>query len=254
MTLRNSTSWAIAQLASLVLAALLLGLPLVAQQLDQSNWGKNSPGVELGTHEDPRQRTASGTTLTYNILGKGFPSGIPYSVWGWPVGKKPQKLIDGASFDKRGVLVCSGKPGFCSGQGTDDAINIRATASLGEPKRFAVVSPDGKIAGFAEAVPFPITASDHNCKLSIVRMEPLAEVVIVRVSGFAPNESLALTGNVDRGSPAPSPTAAADGSWQGVVEPNREGQNSGMATVKLSGKACSPALTFNWGEGSNKPQ
>ena len=82
-----------------------------------------------------------------------------------------KKLSKGVSFDKRGVLVCSGKPGFCTGKGTDDPINIKANAVLGEPKRFAVVSRDGRVAGFAEAVPFPIEATDKNCKLSVVRQD-----------------------------------------------------------------------------------
>jgi hypothetical protein len=64
--------------------------------------------------------------------------------------------MQGVSFDKRGVLVCSGRPGFCKGDAPDDPVNIAATAQPGESKRLAVASPDGKVAGFAEAVPFPL--------------------------------------------------------------------------------------------------
>jgi hypothetical protein len=229
----------------------VLVVPLTAQQLNESNWGKNSPGVELGTHEDPRQHSASGTLLTYNIIGRGFPAGIPYALWVWSLGKQPQKIMDGVSFDKRGLVICSGKPGFCSGQVADDAVNVRATARAGEPKRFAVVSADGKIAGFAEAVPFPITASDKGCKVSIVRTDLLAEVVLVRVSGFAANEALTITG---QSADATHVTAAADGSWQAVVTTKVQGQKSGVATVKTSGKGCSPNVSFAWGEESSKLQ
>jgi hypothetical protein len=127
-----------------------------AQQLDAKNWGKNSPGTTLALHEGPRQRTAQGTLLLYNILGRGFPSGIPYELWQWKAGQEPKKVMEGVSFDKRGVMVCSGRAGFCKGDVTDDPVNIRATAQSGESKRVAVVSPDGKIAGFADAVPFPL--------------------------------------------------------------------------------------------------
>jgi hypothetical protein len=141
---------------------MVLCRPLAAQQLDASRWGNNSAGVELATHEGPRRQTSSGTVLMYNLLGRGFPSGVAYALWGWGEGKQPQKLMDGVSFDKRGVLVCSGKPGFCSGSGADDPINIKAKASVGERKRFAVVAPDGKIAGFAEAIPFPAKSAEKN--------------------------------------------------------------------------------------------
>lgn len=138
------------------LCATVLPPYIAAQQLNANNWGKNSPGITLALHEGPREKTAQGTLLLYNVLGRGFPSGLPYELWQWKTGQEPKKLMEGVSFDKRGLLVCSGRAGFCKGDGPDDPVNIRATALPGESKRVAVVSPDGKIAGFAEAVPFPV--------------------------------------------------------------------------------------------------
>jgi hypothetical protein len=137
------------------LAAVLLSYS-AAQQLDAKNWGKNPPGITLALREGPRQKTAQGTLLMYNVLGRGFPPGIPYELWQWKEGKEPKKMMQGVSFDKRGVLVCPGREGFCKGDVPDDPVNIQATAQPGEAKRLAVVSPDGRIAGFAEAVPFPV--------------------------------------------------------------------------------------------------
>ncbi len=59
-----------------------------------------------------------------------------------------------------------------------------------------MVSRDGRVAGFAEAVPFPIEATDKDCKLSVVRQTPLAELCSVRASGFTPYEMLTVTGHV----------------------------------------------------------
>ncbi len=235
-----------------VLFAWWLSVPLLAQQLDEKMWGKNSPGVELGIHEGPREHDSAATVLYYNIIGRGFAADKAYDLWFWNVGKKPQKAIEGVSFDKRGVLVCSGKPGFCTGKGTDDPINIKANAVRGEPKRFAVVSRDGRVAGFAEAVPFPIEATDKNCKLSVVRQEPQAEVVAVRASGFTPYEMLSVTGNLGADSAVHSPTAAPDGTWQAIVGTKVFGQDSGVATIKVAGKGCTVSVSFKWGPGSEK--
>jgi hypothetical protein len=232
----------------------LLALPLAAQQFDESKWGKNSPGVELSAREGPREHTSSGTVLMYNLLGKGFPSDKKYDLWYWIPGKKPERAIAGVSFDQPGVLVCSGKPGSCSGQGADDPINIKTTAVLGEPKRFAVVSTDGRIAGFAEAVPFPIEATDKNCKLSVVRQSALAEVVAVRASGFTPYELLTVKINLGTENSTHSPTAAADGTWQGMIGTKPPGQESGVANISASGKGCAVGVSFAWGEGSNQTQ
>ncbi len=141
----------------LVLPVFFLAILLssAAQQLDSKSWGRNSPGITLAMHEGPRQKTAQGTLLLYNVLGRGFPSGVAYELWMWKEGQQPKKIMDGVSFDQRGLLVCSGKAGFCKGDVPDDPVNIKATAQPGEAKRLGVISPDGKIAGFAEAVPFP---------------------------------------------------------------------------------------------------
>jgi hypothetical protein len=242
------------RLTMAILLCCALRLQCAAQQFDESKWGKNTAGLELATREDTRQSTAAGTMLTYNIIGKGFPAGGVYDLWFWTIGKNPQKGITGVSFDKRGLLVCSGKPGACKGKGSDDPINIQATAVKGEPKRFAVVSHDGKIAAYAEAVPFPLEAADKKCKLSVIRESPAAELVEARASGFAPFEMLKVTTQVGSQDSTHSPSASSDGTWKAMIGTKTAGQVSGVATVKVSGKGCAVAVNFNWGEGSGKPQ
>jgi hypothetical protein len=237
-----------------ILLACALCLPSAAQQFDENKWGQNSAGVELAAREGPRDHTSTGTVLMYNILGKGFPADKTYDLWFWNLGQKPKKGIDGVSFDKRGLLVCSGKPGSCTGKGPDDPINIQAKAALGEPKRFAVVSRDGRVAGFAEAVPFPIDATDKNCVLSVVLQAPLAAVVRVSASGFTPYEMLSVSGNLGADSSVHSPTAAPDGSWHAIMGTKGFGQDSGKASIKVAGKNCTVAVSFPWGEGSGKEQ
>ena len=238
----------------LTFAACLFAAPLSAQDFDESKWGTNSPGVELRAIEGPRSHDDGGTVLTYNLAGKGFPPDLKYSLWGWIPGHKPQKAITGVSFDKRGVVVCSGKPGSCTGQGSDDPVNIKTTAVLGEPKRFAVVSDDGRVAGFAEAVPFPIQATDKGCKLSVIRQTPLAEMVLVRATGFVPYEMLNVSGRVGGLDAAHSPTVSPDGMWEAMIGTKAAGQNAGSATIKVAGQRCTVSVTFNWGEGSAKEQ
>lgn len=241
-------------LAAAILICGSLRLSLLAQQIDESTWGKNSAGVELATHEGPRERASSGTVLIYNILGRGFPADKTYDLWFWTLGKKPAKAMAGVSFDKRGVLVCSGKPGSCKGDGADDPINIKATAMLGEPKRFGVISTDGKIAGFAEAVPFPVEAKDKNCKLSVVRLTQLADSLDVRGSGFIPHETLTVKESFSGRDLVKNPTVAADGTWHETVAVREPGWDSGTAAFNAAGKACSVNITFHWGNGSNQQQ
>jgi hypothetical protein len=229
-------------------------LATASAQIEAKNWGANTAGVTLVLHEGPRQKSPQGTILWYNLIGQGFPSGVPFEIWQWTPDKEPKRVMEGVSFDRRGVLVCTGRAGFCKGDGPDDPINIKATAAAGDPKRMAVVSPDGKIAGFAEAVPFPIESTDKNCKLSVVRMGASVEAVTIRLTGFAPNEPFTLTNLTNTEEAAIDQSADKQGSWTGVVKLPSKGQGKASITVvPVTGHTCKVAVAFDWGSGSNHP-
>jgi len=238
--------------------ALLLGLgcaaPVRAQQLDTNNWGKGTPGVTLVAHEGSREQSEKGTVLVYNLIGKGFPDRVVYNLWRLIPWKSPELLVKGVSFDKSGVLVCSGNPGYCAGAGADDPVNLKTTASLGEEKRMAVVSEDGKIAGFADAIPFPIAATDNRCKLSVVRMSPLADVVLASASGLKPNQALIISKRYGYESASEKETAGSDGAWESLISTQAAMQPKGKASISVSDGSCTVSVTFDYGPGSNKPQ
>lgn len=232
----------------------VIAVPLAAQQFNEDAWGHNTPGVELQATEGPREATASGTRLTYVLSGKGFPANLNYSFWGWIPGRKPERAIDGVTFNAKGLMICNSTSSSCRGEGPDAPIKIQTTAVPGEPKRFAVVSADGKVAGFTEVVPFPIEATNKNCKLTVIRQSPLAEKVLVSATGFVPYEMLDISANLGGEDTVHSPTAAADGSWQAVVGTQALGKDTGTASIKISGQQCTVSVSFAWGEGSAKVQ
>ena len=233
-------------------ALFFLAQTLDAQQLDAKNWGKNTPGVQLVAHEGPRQRGLTATVLMYNLIGKGFPVDTVYSLWQWTAGKDPKLVIEGVSFDKRGVLVCSSKPGYCAGSGADDPVNIRTTAVLGEEKRMAVISKDGKIAGFADAVPFPIESSDKNCKLAVIRMSELAETVLARASGLKANQPLTVMTRFGNEGATTKSTAGPDGTWSQLLTAQATKTASGQALISVSDGVCNVSVIFPYGKGSNQ--
>jgi hypothetical protein len=237
------------------IALLLIALLSTASaQIDAKNWGANSAGVTLVLHEGPRQKSPQGTVLWYNLIGQGFPVGVPLQLWQWTPDKEPKRVMEGVSFDKRGVLVCAGGAGFCKGDGPDDPINIKAQSAAGEAKRMAVVSSDGKIAGFAEAIPFPIEASDKSCKLAVVRMGASTDTVSVRLTGFAPNERLTFTTRTDVEEASVDQSADRQGSWTGVIKLPSKGQGkASIGVAPVIGQHCKVTVSFDWGAGSYHP-
>jgi len=245
---------ALRRIVALALPAIALLLTASAQ-IDAKNWGQNTSGVTLVFHEEPRQKSPQGTILMYNLIGKGFPVDVAFTLWQWKPENEPKAIMQGVSFDKRGVLVCSGRPGFCKGNGPDDPINMKAQAAQGEAKRLAVVSSDGKIAGFAEAIPFPIEASDRSCRLSVVRMGGSSDAVTVRLAGFTANEQITLRTLTDREESAVDKSADQQGNWTGVVKLPSKGQSKASISVTpVTGQNCKVAVSFDWGPGSNHPQ
>lgn len=238
----------------LVLPLVMVTAPPLAAQLDANNWGKATPGVTLVAHEEPREHTDKGTVLWYNLIGKGFPDGVVYALWRWVPGKSPEPLIRGVSFDKRGVLVCSGKLDYCKGSGSDDPVNLKTTAARGEMKRLAVVSEDGKIAAFVDTVPFPIEASDKSCKLSVTRSSPLADAVVVRATGLKGNQPLTVTTRYGTAEAKEKLMSGSDGTWQELVHAPDAQQPSGKALISVSDGFCSVSVAYAYGPGSNQPQ
>ena len=103
----------------------------------------------------------------YNIIGKGFPTGVPYKLWGWAPGKEPRLMSVWRQLTTiAGWLSAPAARASVRARAKSDPVNIKAAATLGEPLRFGVVSADGKTQAFTEAVPFPIEASDKACKVS----------------------------------------------------------------------------------------
>jgi hypothetical protein len=216
-------------------------------------WGKNSPGAELKATEISREPGKTGTMVTYTLSGKGFPANGTYSLWGWILGRQPEKAIEGVTFNSNGLVACAPNAPTCK-QTANVPIQIRTTAVLGEPKRFAVVSDDGRYAAFAEAVPFPIEAVNKNCKLSVVRRSPQAEEVRISASGFVPYEMLKVSAHLAGEDSVHSPTVSPQGTWEALVGTKALGADSGTATIKVTGQECSVQVSFKWGEGSTQQQ
>ena len=105
------TTPVVRRIVPLALSMTALVAPCTAQ-IDAKNWGTNTPGITLVLHEGPRQKSAQGTILWYNVIGQGFPAGAPFELWQWAPDKEPKRVMEGVSFDKQGVLVCTGRRGF----------------------------------------------------------------------------------------------------------------------------------------------
>ena len=136
----------------------------------------------------------------------------------------------------------------------EDPIDLRTFAGRGEPKRFALTSDDWNLQAFAEAVPFPIEETSNGCRLAVEMRGPNYEGVMLRGSGFQPNEALTVDLASSSEGGKQKVIATTEGTYTAVIFPFVKGQKSGKTSVTIVSPKCSVVLQFPWGEGSYKIQ
>ena len=235
----------------LLLATVFISVLSAQDKQFTDDWDRaaNSPGSALTLRETGRNGASGRTVVSYRLFASGLPKGQHFTLWTWNLGNEPQAVAD-AFINSEGLIV--NRLGDATNK--EDPIDVRAVAGRGEKKRFAVTSDDWKLQAFAEAVPFTIEKTVNGCSLSVEMSAPNYAEVVLRGSGFQPNESL----TVDLGSGPEGGKQQANATPQGqytmLIFHAVKGQKSGKASLTITTPKCNVAVQFPWGDGSYKVQ
>lgn len=168
-------------------------------------------------------------------------------------------------------------PGCATTMKPDQPVEIQTTAAPGEPIRVALIAEDHTNGAATQAIPFPIANTDKSCSLQVLLGMRDADMVVVEGAGFPPSSTVKIetvTGTQTRNLNAKTDP---EGKMAMIVVPGVAGQTSGTTTVRYAGilppaapagagaaapasappatgNDCAPAVTFQWGQGSYKPQ
>jgi hypothetical protein len=158
----------------------------------QRNWDgrNNSPGAELQAVEVLRIGQRNKILVKYELRAKGLPVDLQYEMQVLPtLAGSPNELAStgDVQIDKNDGRVMDG-PGRARGFIVPDP-------APGEPYRFALVSKDGKYKAFVAVLPNPIQATDHDCRVNVVRLKPNFELAFVQFTGFPPQAEINVHGN-----------------------------------------------------------
>jgi hypothetical protein len=255
---------------SILLASVVtLGLALcAASQLDSDtraraeemgktllNWGPkmNSSGVDMELRKTGEGQSDGGTFVSYQLRAHGVKDHQTYSLVTWEIQDwQPKVAMNGITFDNSGRAICAGQPGTCGTQkNPNDPIELVVYARSGEPKRFALISEDGKQKAVALVVPFPIESSDRGCSLSAMLGLPDAELVVLQAKGFKANAELRVSIVSEGQSDGLTAKADSQGEYDQIILPLAKGSKTGTTKVSVVSDSCSPTLSFGWEPGSH---
>ena len=242
--------------ALLLVLILALAISLSAQQLDKTNWGDrfNSSGASLRVMEMSREpRSEGGTWVHYFLQGIGLPKNRLYSLWEWELGGEPKLVLARVPLRDDGVLLCSGKPGDCSGASSEQVYAARMTGMKAEPKRLALVSADGTLRAFGSSIPFPVDATDQNCRVWLERKAPDASEATVYGTGFVPKERVTVSMTGDTTGATLRRNVDDKGNWNADVAHTGDAMHaSGSSQIAVKGKNCNANVTWAWGKETQK--
>lgn len=252
-----------------------LRMELINLARAEARWGpaESATGMSLDLKETERQKTATGTELTYQLTGKGFTPDMQLTLLRWPLNQGVQKVMSGIVVNAEGTAVCG-----IAAQGpaapTDNAaanagppapsctktvkpgapITITATAAKGEPLRVALVAADRKHGAAVSYVPFPIEGANRGCKLQVILGSKNAELVLVEGYGFHKDATYTL-GTESFGQKRPlNATITPQGHFAAALTPWIPDHTLGDTVVYYQSSTCSPTVDIRWGKDTYKPQ
>ena len=213
---------------------------------DQSS----SPGMKAEVQLIRKGEVQGHMGFEYHVKVSGAPHNQPYTLMGWPVTSPGViAMMEGLAIAQDGTVGCpAGSTSNCAQLFKGTELRLTYAPSKGEIYRHALVSQDHQSRIFFSFVPDPILASDKACRLEVVSLRAQFGLVIIRGKGFQPGEELHVhTQSYQEIHDLPA-KADPQGEFQAYLTPFVKGRTAGTTEVVVTGKSCSPTISFNWGE------
>jgi hypothetical protein len=207
-----------------------------------------TPGVSLDlvelAHREP------GDAPKYRLRVTGLPAGPTFGVWTRSFGRDFVEIVSGLRPDASGMLAVADRGGV--GQRLDDMELDPGPYPRGAAWWVAIASEDHQVAAFARVVPYPITARDGSCSISLELISLHGGRFIALGEGFPPGEDVDIesrasgTMNRRRERVPPDGRLPLDVVTHGTLDGHT------LASYAVKGRACAPAVEYRWGESALK--
>jgi hypothetical protein len=203
-----------------------------------------TPGPRLELIELPAIGVPAGKRYRLHVE-PGLPRGVVFGVFTKPFDHAFHEAEPGFQLDESGDLV-SREAG--SKRRLNDMTFGPGTYPLGAAWEAALVSSDRAVRIFAKTIPYPITANDGACKVSLELSSDLGDRFVASGKGFPPGEDvltqLRYSGRLIQGQSRISPLGllAPD-----LISHRAIGADRG-ARYTVKARSCEVSVEYDWGE------
>lgn len=175
----------------------------------------------------------------------GLPRGVVFGVFTKPFDHGFHEAESGFQLDEAGELV-SNEAG--SKRRLDDIALGPGPYPLGAAWEVALVSSDRAVRIFAKTIPYPITAYDGVCKVSLELADHLGDRFVASGAGFPPGDEvvteLRYSGRLIRSERRISPEGLL---MPELISHRAVGADRG-ARYTVKARSCEVSVEYDWGE------
>jgi hypothetical protein len=220
--------------------------PVLAHEPIMLDARRATPGLYLELRELPR--TSSLNTPTYRVHAFGFPRGRKFNVWTKDFGHSFHELAFGFQVDGAGNLVSSEKSTIDQPPLPKAETFTPGPYPSGAIWEIALVSEDRTLKAFAKVIPYPITARDGTCIVSLELVSQRGERFLASGTGFAPGEEVFTESLYSGRLEQVRRQISADGMLPKHVILHAATGTDRTARYIVRGRSCNVAVNYEWGE------
>jgi hypothetical protein len=203
-------------------------------------------GIRLELMELPSAKVSA--AISYGLQAVGLPRQVIFGLFTKDFSHSFHELASGFQLDEAGNIVSTE-----SGQGSkprrlNEIVLEPGLYPSGAAWEVALVSADRAVRAFAKVIPYPITARDRTCTVSLELVSQRGDRFVASGSGFGPDDEVMTesrySGRViqKRNRISPDGLLLPDVISHGA----RGAERSAHYTVKS--RSCEVAVDYDWGE------
>lgn len=213
--------------------------------------GSSTPGMKADAELLKKSDVNGHAMVEYHLKITGASFTKRYALIAWPI-NFPNSIfmMDGLAVAKDGTVGCpSDSTGTCVRRFKGQELRLTYSPGLGEIYRHALISDDKQSKVFFSFVPFPLLEKDGACSLEVVELKPGFGLVLVRGSGFRPEEPIQFHAQSYQDAHHASIKADSHGRFAAPYTPWVAGHTTGQSNISAIAASCAPKISFNWGAG-----